>query len=74
MTLEERRRYDLIEMFKIIKGIDKDGLFEVNTNRTRGHSVKIIKNPCRLRKNFFMQRIVNDWDQQSAIDQKTVLL
>ena len=81
MTLEERRRrYDLIEMFKIMKGIykiDKDRLFEVNTNRTRGHSMKIIKNHCRLnlRKNFFTQRIVNDWNHlpQSAVDQKTVL-
>ena len=81
MTLEERRRrYDLIEMFKIMKGIyriDKDKLFELNHNSTRGHSMKIRKKHCRLniRKNFFTQRIINDWNHlpQSAINKNTVL-
>ena len=81
MTLEERRRrYDLIEMFKIMKGIykvNKENLFEMNTNSTRGHGWKVKKKHCRLnlRKFFFTQRIVNDWNQlpQSAVSQETVL-
>ena len=81
MTLEERRRrYDLIEMFKIMKGIykvDKTKLFEVNEDSTRGHNMKIRKKYSRLnlRKNFFTQRIVNDWNKlpAEAVNQKTVL-
>ena len=61
MTLQERRRrYDLIEMFKIMKGIykvDREKLFELNSNSTRGHNLKVTKKHCRLniRKNFFTQ-------------------
>ena len=81
MTLEERRRrYDLIEMFKIMKGIYKvetEKLFEMNKDSTRGHSLKVRKKHCRLnlRKNFFTQRIVNDWNHlpQTAVDAKNVL-
>ena len=81
MTLEERRRrYDLIEMFKIMKGIykvDKTKLFEVNEDSTRGHNMKIRKKYSRLnlRKNFFTQRIVNDWNKlpAEAVNQNTVL-
>ena len=81
MTLEERRRrYDLIEMFKIMKGIykvDKTKLFEINKDSTRGHNLKIRKKQCRLnlRKYFFTQRIVNDWNKlpAEAINAETVL-
>src|SRR6188508_3498142 len=49
MTLEDRRiRGDMIEVFKILKGVNKNdsgSWFQlVNNNRTRGHSLKIAKN------------------------------
>ena len=68
-TLEERRtRGDLIEVFKMIKGLNKSDYTRFFTlaqnNRTRGHALKIIKNRSRVnvRKNFFSQRVVNDWN------------
>ena len=68
-TLEERRtRGDLIEVFKMIKGLNKTDykkFFTIEHNsRTRGHRFKIIKNRSRLdiRKYFFNQRIVNEWN------------
>ncbi len=47
-TLERRRlRGDMIEMFKIMKGVDKisaDELFNrVDSDRTRGHSLRVKK-------------------------------
>ena len=80
MTLEERRRrYDLLEMFKIMKGIykmDKE-LFETKENITRGHEMKIWKKQCRLnmRKQYFTQRIINDWNKlpTEAINAKTIV-
>ena len=69
MTLEDRRiRGDMIEVFKILKGINKNdsgSWFQlVNNNRTRGHSLKIAKKRSRLdiRKNSFSQRVINDWN------------
>ena len=81
MTLEERRRrYDLIEMFKIMKGIykiNKEKLFEINMNNTRGHKFKVKKHHSRLnlRKNFFTHRIVNDWNSlpDKAVKSRNVL-
>ena len=73
MTLEERRRrYDLIEMFKVMKGIykiDKEKLFELNSNPTRGHDMKVKKNYSRLniRKYFFTNRVVDDWNHLPAL-------
>ena len=67
-------------MFKIMKGIykiDKNKLFEVNTDCTRGHCLKVRRKHCRLnlRKNFFTQRIINDWNRlpASAVNQETIL-
>ena len=69
MTLEDRRiRGDMIEVFKILKGVNKNdsgSWFQlVNNNRTRGHSLKIAKKRSRLdiRKNSFSQRVINDWN------------
>jgi len=51
-TLEERRnRQDLIEVFKIIKGISRvsaQKLFTIDDNKkgTRGHNLKLIKARC----------------------------
>jgi hypothetical protein len=75
-TLEERRnRADLIELFKIYKGlseIDFDALFELaNDSRTRGHTLKLKKHHCRLdlRKFFFSERVISRWN---ALDNEAV--
>ena len=62
-----RRRADMIEVFKIISGLDRigaDRFFAFNTSKTRGHSKKFFKPFSRLnlRKNSFSQRVVNDWN------------
>jgi len=54
-SLEERRiRADLIEVFKIMKGLSNlnpDMFFDIDsTSRTRGHSFKIIKHRFSTRK------------------------
>ena len=49
-----------------------DKLFETNINsRTRGHSLKLVKNHCQsdLRKFFFSERVINSWNK---LDDKTV--
>ena len=71
-TLETRRkRGDLIviEAFKIIKGFEdvNSELFcplAINTAHLRGHDLKLFKKGVKLnvRKNFFSQRVVNDWN------------
>ena len=72
MTLEERRnRSDLIEMFKISRGLSAipwNLFFRVdNSERTRGHSMKLMKESFRIdvRKYFFSQRVLNKWNQLS---------
>lgn len=84
MKLEKRRaRGDLIQVFKIIKGIDKVDyrhFFEIavtdRSHTTRGHSLKIIKGGCKydIRKKFFSQRVVNAWNglSQYVVDAVTV--
>ena len=69
MTLEDRRkRGDMIEVFKFLKDINKTDSGQwfhlANNVRTRGHRFKLVKNRSRLdiRKNFFSQRVVNDWN------------
>jgi ribonuclease P/MRP protein subunit RPP40 len=51
-TLETRRvKGDLIEVFKIMKGLEdvnKDKFFTVITGCTRGHELKLFKPSCRL--------------------------
>ena len=71
-TLEERRnRADLIELFKIYRGmsgIKFDSMFEqVRDSRTRGHSLKLAKNRSNLdiRKFFFSERVVSRWNALS---------
>ena len=74
ITLDERRtRGDLIEVFKMIKGLNKAEyrcFFTISQNsRTRGHRFKFVKNRSKLdvRKHFFSQRVVNDWNTSSEI-------
>ena len=66
MTLEERRnRSDLVELFKISKGLPAipwNLFFRVgNSEITRGHSKKLATESFKLdiRKYFFSQRVVN---------------
>lgn len=75
-SLEERRnRADLIELFKIQKGlsgISVHDMFEPDTaGRTRGHSLKLRKHYCRLdlRKHFFSERVISKWN---SLDEDTV--
>jgi len=80
-SLENRReRGDLIETFKILKGlenVDKERLFTLSENaHLRGHELKLKKSRPRLdiRKHFFSQRIVNAWNKlpKEVIEQGTV--
>ena len=79
-TLEERRqRGDMIEVFKIMKGIeniDANKFFQRNLNTRRGHDYSIYKKQCSkdIRKYFFSQRIVNTWNKlpNSVVRAKTV--
>jgi ribonuclease P/MRP protein subunit RPP40 len=80
-SLEKRRvRGDLIQVFKILKGIDrvnyKDYFQISNTGRTRGHSYKLIKKRSTgdLRKYFFSQRVVDTWNilPQGVVEADTV--
>ena len=80
-TLEDRReRGDLIQVFKMIKGIDKvdqNKFFKLaNTDRTRGHNLKLVKDRSRLnvRKYFFSQRVINSWNAlpASVVEAETV--
>jgi hypothetical protein len=74
-SLEQRRnRGDLIETFKIMRGLDKvpsSKFFSPAVVRHRGHSDKLFKSRSRLniRKNFFSQRVVNPWN---ALPQDTI--
>jgi hypothetical protein len=84
IKLEKRRaRGDLIQVFKIIKGIDKVDyriFFQIavtdRSHMTRGHNLKIIKVGCKydFRKHFFSQRVVNAWNglSQFVVDAVTV--
>ena len=71
-SLEKRRlRGDLIEMFKIYKGFSKwdhSVSFAKCSRDMRGHQKKLVKRFSRtdLRKNFYTQRIVNEWNRLPA--------
>ena len=70
-----RLRGDLIETYKILKGLDKldaGRLFPMlGESRTRGHSLRIRGNSFRteMRKTFFTQRVVSLWN---SLPQKVV--
>ena len=74
-SLKERRnRTDLIELFKLVKGISGTALNEFfcisDNTGTRGHSWKLSKNHCHCnaRLQFFSQRVVNRWNSLSQED------
>ena len=68
-------RGDLIETYKIIRGLDTleaGNMFPMlGESRTRGHSLRIRGRPFRteMRKNFFSQRVVKVWN---SLPQKAV--
>ena len=62
-----RARGDMIEVYKILHKVYKlpyTLLEKAPDVPTRGHSLKLAKNKCRLevRRNFFSQRVVNNWN------------
>jgi hypothetical protein len=77
-SLEERRvRGDLIETFKLVKGLERvpaSTFFSKPPGNisVRGHSEKLFKHRARLevRKNFFSNRTVTRWNSlpQSVVD------
>lgn len=80
-SMERRRlRGDLIETFKIMKGLtglEMGNLFtRAPLESTRGHQMKLMKPRCRLnlRANFFTNRVIDVWNQlpSSLLDCSTV--
>ena len=67
-TLETRRiKQDLIQLFKILRGIDYfpiENHFKFCENRNRGHSMKLVKasNTNNISKYRFCSRIVGAWN------------
>ena len=64
-----RERSDLIQVYKIMHGIDKvdkDKFFTVNRySATRGHSLKLFKKKrsrLLVRANSFSNRVVDSWN------------
>jgi len=75
-SLEERRnRADLIEVFKMVKGLSEipmESMFEFSTTKhLRGHELKLTKHRSKLevRRHFFTERLVNRWN---SLDHLTV--
>ena len=68
---ERRNRSDLVELFKISKGLSAiswNSFFRVdNSVKTRGHAKKLVKDSFRLdiRKFFFPQRVMKRWNGPS---------
>ena len=61
----------MILTFKIFKGyvnMDPNIFFKKNGNTTRGHSLKIFKKRANttIRKNFFWQRVISQWNDLPA--------
>jgi hypothetical protein len=65
--LSQMGKGDLIEVFKIMKGLEdvnKEIFFTMDKGCTRGHELELFKHNCRLdcRKYAFSNRIVNMWN------------
>ena len=81
-SLEERRnRADLIELFKMVKGLSAVpwSLFFDRAEEdsvTRGHSLKLKKKHCHsnIRLHFFSQRVLNRWNSltQEEVDATSI--
>ncbi len=82
MTLETRRlRADLLEVFKIMHGLERLApsdffVLRDSGHGTRGHKYMIYKMNCHLnaRKYFFSQRVVDEWNSlpNKAVDTNSV--
>ena len=61
-----RLRADLIEVFKIVKGIDnvdQCSFYQLSSEaRTRGHMIKFLLPSCRLRRLSLSQRVASEWN------------
>lgn len=63
-----RRRGDMIHVYQLLHGgvdVEAAGILTLHTDRsTRGHSLKLCKPhaACRVRRNAFPVRVVNDWN------------
>ena len=75
-----RRRGDMITTFKMLHGmIDTDSkvFFERSTSVTRGHNLKLFKfaSSSSLRKNYFSNRVINEWNNLPAtiVNAKSVI-
>ena len=66
LSLECRRlRGDLIEVYKIIRGIDQLDSQYLGESKTRGHRFKVRGERYKSvqRSNFFTQRVVSVWNK-----------
>ena len=55
-------------MFKIVNSyedVDRNMVFKLKGNRTRGHKAALVKEQCRLdmRKYSFSPRVINEWNK-----------
>ena len=62
-----RKRTDILQVFRIIHGIDKipfDQFFSLSNSVTRGHAWKLDKPRAntRLRQHTLSHRVINDWN------------
>jgi hypothetical protein len=62
-----RRRGDMIRVYKMLHGLEKissDIFTLANSDKTRGHSLKLTKSSSKrnVRHHFFASRIINDWN------------
>ena len=65
-----RRRGDLLQVYRILNSIDNitatDLFSYMGISRTRGHNMRLKKLRClsltNIKKNYFSQRIINDWN------------
>ena len=71
-SLKKRRlRGDLIQAFKILKGIDDirvENVFTLNTNQTRNNGLKLSGRRFNgeVGRNNFVNRVVNEWNKLPA--------
>ena len=76
-SLEERRnRADLIELFRLMKGLSStpwSHFFKKADTSVRGHTWKLVKKHCHCysRLYFFSQRVINRWNKLSQEDVDT---
>ena len=65
-TLETEEAFKIIKGFEDVKFVNSELFFPlaINTAHLRGHDLNIFKKRVKLnvRKNFFSQRVVNDWN------------